>query len=98
MSGTAKSSGLLGVATTLVMVGKGMLSSVQAISDGTNAATVTVYDYDSASASGDVLAKVLVPGAQGTISVALETPIRYDLGLVVVVSGTGAGAIVGYGA
>lgn len=98
MRGTAKSSGLLGVATTLVTVGKGMLSSVQAISDGTNTATVTIYDYDSASASGDVLAKVVVPGAQGTISVSLGTPLRCDLGLVVVVSGTGAGAIIGYGA
>lgn len=98
MRGTAKSSGLLGVATTLVATGRGMLSSVQAISDGTNAATVTVYDYDSASASGDVLAKILVPAAQGAISVVFGTPLRHDLGLVVVVAGTGAGAIVGYGA
>lgn len=95
--GTSIPSGALAVGTTIIRDGKGFLNSMQLVSDGTNAATLTVYD--NTAASGKVIATLLVPattvpGANMDFARAL----RCDIGLTVVVAGTGAVAYVNTGA
>lgn len=95
MSGTSQSSGLLGAGTNTVYTGKGTLTAVTVISDGTNAATATVYD--NTVGSGTVLAKALVSGAIGVFHLPFPIHVRCDVGLTVVLSGTGSGVILHYG-
>lgn len=94
---TALSSGLLGAGTTVVVSRKSILSGLTVISDGTNTATVTVYDNASA-ASGTVLAKALANTTLPTVHVDGTSRVRADNGITVVVSGTGAGAVLYYDA
>jgi len=89
------SSDLLAAGTTVVMPRKSMLSGLLIISDGTNVATVTVYDNASTGA-GKVLAKGVATVTTGVNSLAFVTPIRADLGITVVVAGTGAPQAVVY--
>lgn len=90
MAGTAISSGLKAAGTYQITLGKGILSALHAISDGTNVATVTAYDNAAGDTSGVVLAKVNGSVTTGSNGVILTTPVRFDLGLVIVVAGTGA--------
>jgi hypothetical protein len=90
----AKSSGLMAAGTTAVKAAASRLNSVVALGDGTNVATVTVYDNPSA-ASGTVLFKAVV---LHTFAVSFANPIKAELGLTVVVSGTNSGAVISYDA
>ncbi len=89
MSGTAQSSGLKAAGTYQIFVGRGVISAVHAISDGTNVATVTVYDNASGDTSGNVLAKVNGSVTTGSNGALFTTPVRCDIGCTVVVAGTG---------
>ena len=99
MSGksTSQSSGLKAGGTNVIWVGKGTLNGVTVIGDGVNAATVTIFDNASAT-SGTVLASVFCPITAGTINVVFEAAVRCDFGIVAQVSGTGATALVYFGA
>lgn len=90
MAGTAISSGLKAAGTYQIFVGRGVISAVHAISDGTNVATVTVYDNAAGDTSGTILAKVNGSVTTGSNGAYFTTPIRCDLGCTVVVSGTGS--------
>lgn len=92
---TAKSSGLLS-ANQLLWTGHHTLNSVQVLADGTNAANVIVYD--NTSAAGKILAQVVVPVGQNHVFISFDRAMYAEIGLFVSVSGTGAGAIVGFGA
>jgi hypothetical protein len=98
--GLSISSGLINAtAAQQISVGKSILSGIVAVSDNNNPATITVYDNDSGTASGTVLAKLTATLTTGANSVAFVTPIRADLGLVVSVTGTGTPqGLVYYGA
>ena len=96
--GLAVSSGVIPVTSaTVINVGKSILSGITVITDNVNTATVTVYDNNTASASGTVLAKATATSTTGANSIAFVTPIRADLGLVVSVTGIGAQGIIYYG-
>ena len=82
------SSDLLGAGTFTVVPRKSMLSGVLVITDNVNTATVTVYD-NASTATGKVLAKASATTTTGANSLAFVTPIRADLGITVVVAGTG---------
>ncbi len=98
MAGLAKSSGLVAAtAATAVMAQPTILSGVTAISDGTNDATVIVYDNASA-ASGTVLAKVYADSTVGSNTVIFATPVKAEAGITISVTGTNSGGIVYYGA
>jgi hypothetical protein len=95
MSNPADSSGLL-AASAVVMARPGRLSGLIVLTDGTNAATVTVYDNATA-ASGKVLAKLIVAGASQSASLNLPSGrVTVDQGIYCSISGTGAAAIVHY--
>ena len=82
------SSDLLGAGTFTVVPRKSQLSGVMVITDNVNVATVTVYD-NATTGTGKVLAKCSATTATGANSLAFVTPVRADLGITVVVAGTG---------
>lgn len=93
-NGTSISSGLL-TASTAVYEGRGILSGVHVTTDGTNNATVTVYD--GTAASGNELFKTVVTGTDNSRYYDL-CRVRCTEGLYAEISGTGASAIVYHGA
>lgn len=96
MSSTALTTGLLAVGTTTVLTGRSFLNSIQLFGDGTNAPTVTVYD--NTAGSGTILARVTGPATGVYQFFTPSFALRGDVGLTIVVAGTNATAIVGYGA
>jgi len=96
MSGTTCLSSDLLSASAIVYTGRGTLNALTVLTDGTNPATVTVYD--NTAASGVVLMKGFVQGTDRTNTIALNLAVRCKNGLYVSISGTGAAAIVYYGA
>lgn len=70
-----------------------LLTGVLVITDGTNAATVILYDHASG-ASGTVLCKFTVPGAAYFGGATFEIPVRAQKGVYMAISGTGANAVV----
>ena len=97
MSTTSVSSGALATgSTTTLLSGKATLNSVQLIGDGTNAPTVIVYD--NTAGSGKIIAQLSGAATEKFVAFVPAFAIRSDIGLTVVVSGTGSSAIIGYGA
>jgi|SRR6185437_715653 len=91
----AQSSGLLSSSKALSTI-NGRLQGLIVLTDGTNAATVIIYDNPSAG-SGTVLAKLIVPGASSSASLYIpEGGIQANAGLYCSISGTGAAAVVHY--
>lgn len=91
---TCKSSGELTAATT-VREGRSHLFGVLILTDGSNDALVQVYD--NTSAAGTLLFKGSLAAAENTGYVPFNYPVRADLGLHVVITGTGASVILYYG-
>lgn len=92
---TSISSGTLS-ASTLIFTGKALLTGVVATADGTNAATITVYDNTSAveDATHRILWTTVVPIGSRNQTVWFPFPVTAKTGLFVAISGTGAGVIV----
>ncbi len=91
MESTSKSSGLL-TADGVIATGKTILADVFINTDGTNAATLTLYD-NASSASGTVLLKVSVLGAD--FSKAFNNMhCRADNGIFADISGAGADYVI----
>jgi len=94
MNPTNKSSGDLGVSNATLNDGKAILSGVNLHAA---AADVVITIYDNTAASGKVLFKYTLDIDVAGLAIYLDLPdIRADNGLYVVVTGTGANAIVHY--
>lgn len=93
-SSTAKSSGLKS-SSAVIAARPAVVKSVQAIADGTNAATITVYDNASA-ASGTELCQIIVDAGLTYEFFANDDGVEAFNGLYLSLSGTGAKAIVHY--
>lgn len=93
---TAQTSGLLAAGTTTLASGISILDGYTVLTDGTNAATLTIYD--NTAGSGTVLAKLIVPGATNFGHVPLPWHVRALTGITAVLSGTGSGAVIYFGA
>jgi hypothetical protein len=92
MDPTNKSSGEL-TADTLITTGKAVLAGVQIITDGTNDATLVIYD--NTAASGTEVFKQVVAGADLSLPFWFSSGgIRCDTGMYCDVTGTGASYIV----
>jgi hypothetical protein len=74
-----------------VKAGQGILTSV-VLAAGSDTATVTIYDE--ASASGNVMCKLVA--AQNTSAVATQLNIAFGVGCYVDIEGTAAAVTVGY--
>jgi len=91
--GAAISTGEL-TADTHITTGRGMLAGVLVITDGTNPATCIIYD--NTSAAGKKLWEGVVPGASQYGGRNWTAPVRFETGLYVDLTGTGASCIVEY--
>jgi hypothetical protein len=94
MSATVRSSGELTADATIV-TGRALLSDVLVITDGTNPATVVLYD--NTAASGDKVFEAVVAGANNTGFFAFNNKVFCENGLHLDISGTGASCIVYHG-
>jgi dienelactone hydrolase len=92
---SATTSGLK-TADAAIAVGVNRVNTLTILTDGTNAATVVLYDNPSA-ASGTVLAKGICIGADRTLHMVFENPVKASTGIYADVTGTGAEYIVTYG-
>lgn len=90
----ATSSGLL-AASGVVLAEPGVVTGLTATTDGTNDATVILYD-NAAAAAGTVLAKLTVKGANVNGTLDMYLPIRASAGVYLSLTGTGANALVWY--
>jgi hypothetical protein len=82
-------------AATLIATGANLLTGVIVGTDGTNNATVTVYD--NTAASGSKLLEVVVVGSARSTPFLFNNPIKAENGLYLDISGTGASATVYFG-
>jgi len=80
---------------TAIKTSSGFLGGVLVLTDGTNDATVKLYDNASA-ASGVVLWEAVVPATDRAFPNMFPFPITFNNGLYLSISGTGAKAIVYY--
>lgn len=95
MSNPATSSGLKS-ADAIILAAPGTLLGLIIVTDGTNDATVSLYDNASA-ASGNILAKFVVKGADLAKELVIsECGVVANNGIYADVSGTGANYIVHY--
>lgn len=94
MGNNSTSSGLL-AADTAVSARPAAVTSVTLVGDGTNAATVVVYD-NATTNSGKAVAKLAVSATNPTAVIQLHSPISCINGIYADLTGTGAGVIVTY--
>ena len=92
---SSRSSGLK-TADAVIQTGRNRINAVTLLGDGTNAASLILYDNASA-ASGTVLAKVTALAATRLTHILFENPVIAEDGIYADVSGTGAEYIVYYG-
>lgn len=92
--GTAVTSGLLS-SDTVIFQGRGMLNAVQGYGDGTNVATINVYDgLDN---TGKLLGRVVVLAGEQVSGGNINTPVRFEVGLFIQITGIGAGGLLHWG-
>ena len=86
-----------GVLTTsgLVFTGKNRVNALTVLTDGTNSATVEVYDNTSASGTKRVVGKCV--GANLIQHIIFDNPVLFENGLYVSITGTGATTILFFG-
>lgn len=89
------SSGLK-TADAVIAAGKNRINAITLLGDGTNAASVILYDNATA-ASGTVLAKVTQLATGRLTHIIFENPVIADNGIYADVTGTGAEYIVYFG-
>lgn len=93
---TAITTGVLTTGVTTPFTGISYLNAIQVFTDGVNIATVNIYN--NTTNSGTIVAKHIVPAASLASTVTFRCPVRMDTAITVEVLGTGASAIVHYGA
>jgi hypothetical protein len=81
-------------ASGIITTGAAYLSAVQVLTDGSNDATVIIYD--NTSAAGTILFQGTVAGADSYGGRVWPWPVAARTGLYVAISGTGAGCFVEY--
>jgi hypothetical protein len=89
----AETSGLK-TSSAVIHTGTCYLTAMQVYTDGTNAATIILYD--NTAASGTVLAKMIVPASAGYGGRNFTVPVYCGVGIYASISGTNAGVIVEY--
>lgn len=92
---SSRSSGLK-TADSVIQTGRNRINAITLLGDGTNAASIIVYD-NASTASGVVLAKITARATDRFIHVLFENPVVAEEGIYADVSGTGAEYIIYYG-
>jgi hypothetical protein len=81
--------------SSLIQPGGGLLFGCLIETDGTNAATLTIYD--NIAGSGKIMRKIIVPGADYYGGFELAGGLKSDNGIYATISGTGAAYWITYG-
>ena len=90
---TCRTSGLSNESHS-VTIGRGALTGAMVVTDGTNTGTLTVYDgYPGGNI---VFGPFAITGSQSMGGMTWEIPVRYEAGLYMSITGTGAKAEVWY--
>lgn len=92
---SSRSSGLK-TADAVITTGRNRINAITLLGDGTNAASVILYDNASA-ASGVVLSKITALATTRFTHVIFENPVVAEDGIYADVTGTGAEYIVYFG-
>lgn len=79
----------------VIIAGPALLTDLSVFTDGSNEATVVLYDNASA-ASGTELGKIIVLAASKSGGLFIPIPVRALNGIYLSLTGTGASAIVSY--
>lgn len=95
MKSSSRSSGLKN-ADAVISGGRNRINAITLLGDGTNAASLILYDNASA-ASGTVLAKVTQLATARLTHILFDNPVFAENGIYADVTGTGAEYIVYYG-
>lgn len=95
MKSSSRSSGLKN-ADAAISAGRNRINAITLLGDGTNAASLIIYDNASA-ASGTVLAKITQLATARLTHIIFENPVFAENGIYADVTGTGAEYIVYYG-
>ena len=95
MKSSSRSSGLKN-ADAAISAGRNRINAITLLGDGTNAASLIVYD-NASEASGTVLAKVTQLATARLTHIIFENPVFAENGIYADVTGTGAEYIVYYG-
>ena len=82
-------------ADTLIFTGRNRINALTVLTDGTNAATVDIYD--NTSAANKIAVKGKCVGANLINHIIFENPVYVENGIYADVTGTGATFIVFYG-
>jgi hypothetical protein len=82
-------------ASTLISTGRNRINAITVLTDGTNTATLSLYD--NTSAAGTVSVKGACVGANLVNHIIFENPVVMENGIYASVTGTGATFIVFYG-
>lgn len=90
--GRSMTSSGLKTSSAIIATGRYRLGGVLIVTDGTNAATVIIYD--ALSATSTILFKGTVPGSANFGGSSWEIPIRAKTGIYAEISGTGAACVV----
>ena len=91
---SSRSSGVLN-ADTLLATGRNRVNAITVLTDGTNAATVDLYD--NTTASGTIRVKGRCVGASLVNHILFDNPVIFENGIYADVTGTGATFIVFFG-
>jgi len=91
---SSKSTGVLN-ADTLISTGRNRINALTVLTDGTNLATVDLYD--NTAGSGTIAVKGMCLGASRINHFVFENPVMVENGIYADVTGTGATFIVFYG-
>lgn len=92
---SSRSSGLK-TADAVIAEGRNRINAITLLADGTNAASVILYD-NASSASGTVLGKAKIAATGVITHVIFENPVVAENGVFADVAGTGAEYIVYFG-
>jgi len=85
-------------ASAQISAGVNRINSVSMLGDGTNASTVTLWDTNTGTPTGKVLAKVVCRATDQQNHIIFTFPIYAELGIYAQLIGTGGNYIVYFGA
>jgi len=94
---TSSRSSDLKSASAQIVLGTGRINAISMLGDGVNASSILVYDTNTGTATGKVLAKAACKAADQQNHIIFTNPIYAELGIYVSLSGTGGNYIIYHG-
>lgn len=97
MATSARSSGLK-TASSQIALGTNRINSISLLGDNVNVSTVTLWDTDTGTATGNVLAKVVARATDAQNHIIFTNPVYAEKGIYAQLTGTGGNYLIYFGA